>query len=129
MSRINDDYLFCDCYKAGSEVSQLPCKSCKNCARAHNQWSRFYEVVDDVVPLAIKNLMLNGPDESPSSWLSGYANKDLQEAQLTDSSLKKLIHWITNNIEPEQNERFLCSLDVKYFYRNKAHLSFQNAII
>ena len=90
MSRIPDDYSFCDCCKAGSELSQLPCKGCKYCARAHNQRSRFNEDVDDVVPLAIKTLVANGPNESPSSWLSGYTHKDLQEAQLADSSLKKI---------------------------------------
>ena len=82
MLRIPDDYSFCDCYKAGSDLSQLPCKGCKYCARAHNQWSRFNEDVDDVVLLAIKTLVSNGPDESPSSWLSGYIHKDLQKAQL-----------------------------------------------
>ena len=129
MSRIPDDYSFCDCYKAGSELSQLPCKGCKYCARAHNQWSRFNENVDDVVPLAIKTLVSNGPNESPNSWLSGYTHQELQEAQLADSSLKKLIHWVSNDIEPEQNELFLCSPDVKYFYRNKTHLSFQNGLL
>ena len=86
MSRIPDGYSFCDCYKTGSEVSQLPCKGCKYCERAHNQWSRFNEDVDDVVLLAIKTLMSNGPNELPSSWLSGYTHKDLQEAQFADSS-------------------------------------------
>ena len=53
----------------------------------------------------------------------------MQEAQLADSSLKKLIHWVSNDIEPEQNKLFLCSPDVKYFYRNKTHLSFQNGLL
>ena len=43
--------------------------------------------------------------------------------------MKKLIHWIINDIEPEQNELFLCSPDVKYFYRNKTHLSYQNGLL
>ena len=129
MSRIPDDYSFCDCYKAGSEVSQLQCKGCEYGARAHNQGSRFNEDVDDVVLLAIKTLVSNGANESPNSSLSGYTYKELQEAQLADSSLKKLIHLVSNDIEPEQNELFLCSPDVKYFYRNKTHLSFQNGLI
>ena len=79
MSRIPDDYSFCDCYKAGSELSQLPCKGCKYCARAHNQCSRFNEDVDDVVPLAIKTLVSNGPNESPNSWLSGYTHQECRK--------------------------------------------------
>ena len=34
--------------------------------------------MDNVVPLAIKTLMLNGQNESPINWLSGYTHKDLQ---------------------------------------------------
>ena len=53
LSRLPDDIPRCDCYRAGSEVASLPCGGCKYCSRAHQQWARFEDDVDDVVPLAV----------------------------------------------------------------------------
>ena len=44
------------CYQAGGE--DLPCKGCKYCARAQQQWSRFEEEVDDVIPLAVHQIVI-----------------------------------------------------------------------
>ncbi|CAC5369754.1 unnamed protein product [Mytilus coruscus] len=52
LSRIPDCLEDCDCYNAGAEVENLPCKGCQYCQRAHTQWSRFLNDVDDVIPLA-----------------------------------------------------------------------------
>ena len=46
----------CDCYVAGQELDTLPCGGCSYCNRAHKQWQRFEEDVDDVVPLSLKQL-------------------------------------------------------------------------
>ena len=46
----------CDCYVAGQELDTLPCGGCSYCTRAHKQWQRFEEDVDDVVPLSLKQL-------------------------------------------------------------------------
>ena len=72
MSRIPDDVQFCDCYKAGSEPETLPCGGCKYCTRAHNQWSRFEEDVDYVVPLAVKRVT---ESSSNSVWIEDYSKK------------------------------------------------------
>ena len=45
----------CDCYTSGVKLESLPCYPCHYCAKAHSQWERFKEDVDDVVPLAVKN--------------------------------------------------------------------------
>ena len=37
-------------------MSDLPCGGCKYCTRAHEQWSRFLEEVDDVLPLAVRHI-------------------------------------------------------------------------
>ncbi|CAG2252031.1 unnamed protein product [Mytilus edulis] len=52
LSRIPDCLEDCDCYNAGADVENLPCKGCQYCQRAHTQWSRFLNDVDDVIPLA-----------------------------------------------------------------------------
>lgn len=40
-------------YNSGTRVGDLPCKGCRYCQRAHVQWERFSEDVDDVVPQPI----------------------------------------------------------------------------
>ena len=67
MSRIPDDVQFCDRYKALSEPETLPCGGC---TRAHNQWSRFEEDVDNVVPLVVKTVT---ESSSNNIWLEGYS--------------------------------------------------------
>ena len=58
LSRIEDPLESCNCYTAGDDVRNLPCGGCTYCVRAHNQWGRFNEDVDDVVPLAIRSIKL-----------------------------------------------------------------------
>ena len=58
LSRIPDTLQPCDCYNAGIKVEELPCGGCRYCQRAHQQWARFEEDVDHVVPLAIKGSAL-----------------------------------------------------------------------
>ena len=55
-----DDMEYCDCYNAGKEISSLPCGGCKFCKRAQEQWSSFEEDVDDVVPLAVRQVGPSG---------------------------------------------------------------------
>ncbi|VDH95532.1 Hypothetical predicted protein, partial [Mytilus galloprovincialis] len=57
LSRIPDDVPECDCYRAGLDPTTLPCHGCKYCLRAHEQWSRFGNDVDDVIPLATKSVI------------------------------------------------------------------------
>lgn len=38
----------CPHYRANVELSELPCKGCAYCTRAHNNWSQFNEEIDDV---------------------------------------------------------------------------------
>lgn len=43
----------CDCYHAGAKLGSIPCGGCSFCSRNCQQWDRFSEDVDDVVPLAL----------------------------------------------------------------------------
>ena len=56
LSRTEDPLQQCDFYSAGVDVKNLPCGGCAYCSRAHKQWSRFNQDVDDVVPLAVRNI-------------------------------------------------------------------------
>ena len=86
LSRMPDRLPICDCYHAGEDLASLPCGGCPYCTRAHKQWSRFEEEVDDVVPLAIsdrvsslvsKNTLVSTVQEiSPAVVPSGTTEKD-----------------------------------------------------
>ena len=56
LSRIPDPLLYCNCYTAGCSVESLPCGGCHFCKRAHKEWARFEDDVDDVVPLAVHKI-------------------------------------------------------------------------
>ena len=47
LSRIKDPLKECDCYRAENKVEDLPCGGCSYCQRAHRQWARFNEDIDD----------------------------------------------------------------------------------
>ena len=51
--RPNDEFL-CENYQFGMSPESLSCGDCSYCRKAHNNWSHFVDVVDDVVPLATK---------------------------------------------------------------------------
>ena len=42
----------CDCYERDIKPEMLPCGGCKKCLRMHEEWQRFQEEVDDIIPLA-----------------------------------------------------------------------------
>ncbi len=72
LSRRPADEEPCDCYEAGAELNSLPCEGCAYCTRAHHQWARFHEDVDDVVPIgvrevAVDQLISSQSLESPSA--------------------------------------------------------------
>ena len=53
LSRIPSDIPFCNCFKAGCDVRELQCGGCKFYIRAHEEWERFADEVDDIVPLSM----------------------------------------------------------------------------
>ena len=70
LSRIPDPLTLCNCYSAGSNVEDLPCGGCKYCVRAHSNWERFYNDVDDIVPLAIRHVSHDATDKVPEDDLT-----------------------------------------------------------
>ena len=54
MSRLPSNGLDCESYVVGETPESLQCGGCHYCMRAHNQWLRFAEEVDDVVSLSRK---------------------------------------------------------------------------
>ena len=70
LSRIQDLLTLCNCYSAGSRVEDLPCDGCKYCVRAHSNWERFYNDVDDIVHLAIGHVSHDATNKVPKDDLT-----------------------------------------------------------
>ncbi|XP_072176982.1 uncharacterized protein [Diadema setosum] len=54
LSRRGIDSSYCEGYKHGVDLEDLPCKGCKYCTTAHSNWAQFEDEVDYVVPLTVK---------------------------------------------------------------------------
>ena len=52
LSRIPDPLSPCSDYVAGIKPEDLPCGGCHYCSRAHRQWARFCEDIDEAVGLS-----------------------------------------------------------------------------
>ena len=50
-SRILDAISDCQCYNAGKNLKTLPCGWRAFSKRANEQWSTFYDQVDDLIPM------------------------------------------------------------------------------
>ena len=75
LSRLSDERNDCPEYRPGRDISTLPCsrfgEECRYCRRAHDQWTRFEEEVDDVIPLSSKPFPDINPEEGHSDILTG----------------------------------------------------------
>ena len=133
LSRIPDPVPFCNCYTAGMNYSDLPCGGCNYCQRAHQQWGRFENDVDDIVPLAVRQVLTAEPDDGPesegnvlppllpktpvtvSNWLPTYSCEELRSGQINDGHLAVLFKWIEEGYYPSQNELFIQSPRLNIF--------------
>ena len=68
LSRIPSTVPVCDCYFAGCNVHDLPCGGCNFCTKIHNQWARFEDDVDDVIPLAARDIIVKHPLSTITRW-------------------------------------------------------------
>ena len=137
LSRLRDPLKECDCYRAGSKVEDLPCGGCPYCRRAHRQWARFNEDVDDVIPLSVRSVDLSEPEQSlpvpessPSSnWLESMSSLQLRQAQLDDRNIGTIIHWLEHNYEPSTRTLQLCSPETRALWLMRDQLCFRDSVL
>ena len=87
--------------------------------RAHSNWERLYNDVDDIVPLAIRHVSHDVDDKVPKddwTWVERYRVEDLRKMQLDDEITSQLIKWLESDQIPTQAELILCSQGIKYFW-------------
>ena len=138
LSRIPDRLEFCECYTAGKTPEQLPCGGCKYCVRTHNQWSRFEDDVDDVIPLAVRAVGLvssvasgsNVQDDGEvTNWFGGYSYKELREHQLKDQGIGPVMRWLESDEVPTTDVLLLQSPSVKHLWLCRSQLSLEKGVL
>jgi transposase InsO family protein len=131
LSRMGDPLRFCDCYNAGARLGDLPCGGCPYCMRAHNQWSRFQDDVDDVVPLAIMSVRSQTPgsDAVSPNWVDNYEPQQLRDLQTQDPDIGLVIIWLENKVEPSRRELLLTSPSTRSLWSCRQYLLMENGIL
>ena len=64
LSRLPDPLPYCPNYLSGCTLSALPCGGCSFCSRAEKQWKHFEECVDDILPIAVREIRLEEHGET-----------------------------------------------------------------
>lgn len=118
----------CKCYNAGAELESLPCGGCSYCQKVHQNWHKFEEEVDDVVPLAVRTVNMNVSQTSDSnnsfqSWTDQYSPAELVRLQAEDTDLEPMIDWLTSGTEPADRALWLSSPIAKELWINRNLLS------
>ena len=96
---------------------------CRFCVRMQDKWRKFEEEVDDVVPLAVREVGLE-----PGGWVENYTKEELRKVQLEDEIVGKVLRWLELGGEPQREELLLADPAVKYFWRFKENLAIRAQI-
>ena len=137
LSRVKDPLEQCDCYSAGQKLQDLPCGGCPYCTRAHKQWARFNDDVDDVVPLAVRSVGVEitnqtqsmSDTQASSNWMEGLSVIELRRAQTEDPSIGIVINWLEHSYEPTTREQQLTGPETRALWLNRDHLRLQDGIL
>ena len=136
LSRIPERDNPCPCYTAGKDIQTLPCGGCKYCEKMQQQWTRFESDVDDVVPLAVRQITAEAeavedpaPPDTGSNYMDTYSPEQLRDFQLKDSDLKPLLTWLEAKYEPTQAELFLQSRATRHMWLCKPQLKVVGGVL
>ena len=94
LSRTPDQLVQCNYYSYGYDVQDLPCGGCKYCVRANEQWDMFHNEVDDIFPLAVRQISHDESDIEPHedvTWVEKYTAQDLKKMQLEDETTAQIM--------------------------------------
>lgn len=135
LSRIPDPLEECDCYRAGQNVRDLPCGGCHYCSRAHKQWARFSEDVDDVVPLAVRSVDTVCTDHASSvcpavsNWVESLSSMELRRAQTDDQNISIVLNWLEHSYEPTTRELQLSSPETRALWLTRDYLKLRDGVL
>ena len=80
------------------------------CVRMQDKWGKLEKEVDDVVPLAVREISLE-----LGGWVENYTKEVLRKVQLEDEIVGKVLRWLELGGEPQREELLLADPAVKYF--------------
>lgn len=129
LSRIPDSVQFCNCYEAGKEVESLPCGGCRYCRRCHSQWSKFEQDVDDVVPIAVREIQINYQPGDLKPDFEAYTSLELREMQMKDGDLIPIFRWLEEGPSPNQSELFRTGASTKYLWNCNSQLEIHSGVL
>ena len=89
-----------------------------------DNWGKFEEEVDDVVPLAVREVRLE-----PGGWVENYTKEALKDVQLEDETVGKVLRWLELDGEPQREELLLADPAVKYFWRFNENLAIRGGVL
>ncbi len=118
-------------------MENLPCGGCAYCLRAHKQWSRFDDDVDDVVPLAVRNIeglsQLDAATQSGPSveaiWVDNLTSVQLSELQRSDHDIGLVVTWLEHGYEPPVRELQLTSPVTRSLWLTRNQLVIRDSVL
>ena len=134
LSRIPETLPYCNCYEAGKKLEQLPCGGCNYCSRLHQQWQRFNEDVDYVVPLAVRHIQVSQSSENVEAdgdsgiTLTGYSAQELHHLQSTDAELGILLTWLDGD-PPSPGEIMQQGRETKALWKCRDQLVVRDGVL
>ena len=108
MSRLPDMGVLCRGYKTGVKI-EVTMWECRFCARMQDKWGKLEEEVDDVVPLAVREISLK-----LGGLVENYT-KALRKVQLEEETVGKVLRWLELGGEPQREELLLADPAVNIF--------------
>ena len=130
LSRIPDTLKYCENYNNNMKITELPCYPCRYCERAQQQWAKFTEEVDYIVPLSVRRIQLSTDAlYTAQNWGIKYSPVELRSHQENDHDLAVIINWLENGVNPTEGELALASPAVKHFWIMNDQLFFENNVL
>ena len=101
---------------------------CHYCSHWHQQWQRFEDEVDNVVPLCNHSLTVPPLQESATlTVIKGMSSDGIRAAQEKDPDLSIIFQWLER--EPSNNDLSLQGSDTRAIWRNKENICINDGVL
>jgi transposase InsO family protein len=145
LSRIPDPDVPCSNYRSNVRLEDLPCfqdgKVCNYCQKMSDQWERFDNDIDYVVPLTVRLTSASSSNENSNKnstsdqnsisdlWFPSYTATDLRKHQESDADLKTIINWLESERIPTQAQLALSGPGVRHYWQLRSQLFFSDKVL
>ena len=126
-------------YQGMPDLESLPCGGCKYCRKAHKNWGKFLEEVDDVVPLAgrVRRTQTDSDPNIESEEIPATQDTDekvtvsntLRDRQREDPDFQPLVEWLLESKIPSEGDLYILSKEAKYYWVNRELFFIHKSII